>query len=119
MIKSLTRWFRALFVAKQPTALEVMKASMYKAEMTYLATLDEKEYHVCLAEMKAIEARHDYNRCLRLQKFIQQEERSQAEVTGTGIDDRTLEVLLEAVAADLNELFPKREEAKQKPEPKA
>lgn len=121
MFKSLSRLFRALFIGSEPTALEVMKKSMQKAEMTYLATLDEKEYHACMAEMKAVEARHDYERCLRLQKFIQQEERSQVEVTGVAIDERSLDALMAAVAADLHKMFPKNEEAKAgpttKPEP--
>lgn len=129
MIKSLTRWFQSLFATKKPTALEVMKESMYRAEMTYLATLDAKEYHACRAEMLKVEARHDFERCKRLQQFIKVEDRSQCEMSGSGIDERTLEVLLGAVAADLNEFFPKREEAKQaapgadinkqEPEPKA
>lgn len=113
MLKNLINRLIIKFNPPTPTPLEVMKASLARAELGYLHTLDHKEYHACQADMKAIEAKHDFARCKRLQKFIEQEQRAK---------DIQKDDQLDALLGNMNCFYafmekPKQEDAKQGPTP--
>lgn len=73
MLKALINWYSRKVASYAPTALQTMQDSLRDAEMEYLRTVEKQEYHACQAEMQAVAVKHDFKRCQRLQKFIDQE----------------------------------------------
>lgn len=121
MLKNLFIFIGRLFIPAPPTALEAMKASLRESEMQYLRTLDAQEYHACQAAMQAVAGQHDFRRCQRLEKFIQQEQRAQSEQdrkNSCSISDEEIEFLLRntiGIFADIEqqEQTPTKKDTKQ------